>query len=72
MPTLTIAGTDTMASSSQGNSFWRHDRRMPSARRTEARHRAEVAARAATELAVERAVAPVVDPAGGGHDAMSG
>ena len=43
-PTFTTAGIVAIASSDHGRTFWRHDRRRPSARRTETRTRAARAA----------------------------
>ena len=44
IPTLTIAGIVTTPSSMNGATFWRHERRMPSARRIDALYSANVAA----------------------------
>jgi hypothetical protein len=40
-----IAGTVTIASKLHGRTFWRQERRMPSARRIDARYRASTADR---------------------------
>jgi hypothetical protein len=44
MPTLTIAGIVTTARSVNGATFWRHERRIPRARRIDALYSAYVAA----------------------------
>ncbi len=44
MPTLTIAGIVTTPSRTNGATFWRHDRRIPNERLTDALNSAKVAA----------------------------
>ena len=72
MPTLTIAGIVTMPSSTNGATFWRHDRRMPSARRIDALYSANVAAPRRPRGPSYGPVAAVVDRAAAARRSSDG